>query len=114
MGSPVFADASQPISESFVDCVQLYDTLNRAKPAGRKAENGAMLDYAVSQLILGARSEGGAEGRRHIDAYLNEMAVSKAEKWDAKGLGYFMTEDARDWFAYCRSLAQDRGIALKP
>ena len=106
------AGAGQPISESFVECAQLYDMLNRAEPARRGTEKGAMLEYAAAQLMRGAPNE--AEGRQGVGAYLDEMATTKAEKWDAKGLGYVMIQDARDWFANCRSLARDRGIALKP
>jgi hypothetical protein len=114
LGLPESATAAQPISESFVECAQLFDLSNRAHPSRRDTENGAMLRYAAEQMMSGAHAEAETEGRKNIPAYLEQMAQDKACKWDEKGGLYVMTQDFRDWAAYCRSLAQSRGISLKP
>ncbi|RKF16961.1 hypothetical protein D6850_05390 [Roseovarius spongiae] len=112
--APGMASASQPISESFVQCAQLYDLSNRYDPSRRSTEKGAMLEQAAAKFMTGAQSEARKEGRSDVSEYLAHMAETKAADWDAKGRSYVFTQDFRDWMSYCRSLARSRGIKLRP
>ena len=109
---PVAASAGQPISESFVECAQLFDMSNRQEPARRATDKGAALEYAAAQLMQAAADEAAREGRRAIPAYVAEMAEVKASRWDAEGVTYVLSQDFRDWMGYCKSLAKSRGVAL--
>lgn len=113
-GLAATAIAGQPVSESFVECAQLFDLSNRADRSRRDTEKGAALQYAAKQMMSRAHAEASAEGRQNIDVYLEETARDKACKWDEQGPLYVMTQDFRDWAAYCRSLARSRGLRLKP
>lgn len=105
--------ASQPISESFVECAQLVDISNRRYPERLASEKGAALRLAAERLIFGGIREAEREGRSDPEAYVSRLIPMKAAKWDEKGIAYLMTDDFMDWMRYCSKLAGSRGITLR-
>ncbi|MBU3258467.1 hypothetical protein KPG71_00420 [Roseovarius sp. PS-C2] len=104
--------AGQPISESLVDCAMLFMITNRAEPARANHGKGYALDRAKDKLLIAAQSRAHQEGRDDAERYVADLAGAKAEKWDAKGARYIMTQDYRDWIGYCASLIDHLGLEL--
>ncbi|MRU14186.1 hypothetical protein FDP25_01965 [Roseovarius sp. A21] len=104
--------AGQPISESLVDCAMLFTITNRAEPERANHGKGYALDRAKDKLLVAAQARAHQEGRGNAERYVSDLASAKAEKWDAKGMRYIMTQDYRDWIGYCASLIDHLGLEL--
>ncbi|WP_159805103.1 hypothetical protein [Litoreibacter roseus] len=101
------AASAQPFSESMADCAALH----------QNAAQWATSPDAVDRLIYAAKSWADAaftqatqEGRGLTKDSLWELIDSKTQEWEDRGGTVFFTQDFRDWTAYCRSFAKDRGI----
>lgn len=107
------ATAGQPISESLVECAALFESSNRWFPDRRTTAKGRSLRAASGALLDEAAVAAREEGRREIDAYLARTLAAKQASWDGKGMLHLLTEDGREWFKYCGSLARHRGLDLQ-
>ena len=106
------AAASQPISESLVECAALYDMSNRAFPERRETPDGERLENARAELLDAALGRAQEEGRSDAQGYVAELLPLKEAGWDAKGVQYVFTQDFRDWMGYCRSVSEHLGVDL--
>ena len=110
---PTSVSAGQPVSESLVQCAQLFDTSNRMHPGHRTSGNGQKLAALSTRFMDAAAREAKREGRASVRPYLRSHAAKKAAYWDAKGEAYVFTDDFQDWAKYCRRLGKDRGVYRK-
>lgn len=109
---PVPALAGQPISESLVQCAQLFDISNRLFPENRNSEKGQALAALSDRFVAAAKDEAYREGRRDAPRYVRVQSMAKAALWDAKGPRFVMTDEFREWAQYCRALGESRGISF--
>ncbi|MEX0309064.1 MAG: hypothetical protein AB3N17_02345 [Tateyamaria sp.] len=110
---PTSVSAGQPVSESLVQCAQLFDTSNRLHPSYRTSGNGQKLAALAERFMDAAAREAKREGQSSVRPYLRSHASQKAAYWDAKGEGYLFTDNFQEWARYCRTLGQNRGVYRK-
>lgn len=104
--------AGQPISESLIDCAMLFTITNRAEPDRANHGKGYALDRAKDEMLIAAQARARQEGRDDAARYVADLATAKADKWDAKGMRYVLTQDYRDWMGYCASLIDHLDLEL--
>lgn len=104
------SSASQPISESMVQCAALYGT---ASGWVQGDSHSARLQRAAGAFVIAAEAQAHEEGWTNPGAYVDEMWGYKNATWGIKGRAYVFTQDFRDWTGYCKALARDRDIALQ-
>tara|TARA_R100000322_G_scaffold75912_9_gene47659 strand:+ start:50958 stop:51320 length:363 start_codon:yes stop_codon:yes gene_type:complete len=101
--------AAQPFSTSMAQCAGIYDSVARfMTDPNRQAE----LVHAAADWLDAARVQAVGEGVVDPEKTVHATyRVAKAE-WEAKGMRIVFSQEFRDWTAYCRSFAADRGIEL--
>ncbi|WP_425039057.1 hypothetical protein [Primorskyibacter sp. S187A] len=102
--------ASQPISESLVQCAQLFDLSNRQSGKAAMNEKGHTLKALAESYMQAAETQAQTEGQGDPAAYVAAMAKRKAQLWDGKGRLYVFSEEFRDWARYCRKLGRHIGV----
>jgi hypothetical protein len=115
MKAPVYAllcllpagAVAQPFSESMADCAALH----------QNAAQWVQSDATADRLMLGARVwaeaamlQSRAEGRDSDEETILAIVDGKTKTWEAKGAAFFLGQEFKDWMAYCRSFAKNRGI----
>lgn len=108
--SAASASASQPISESMVQCAALYGT---ASDWVQGDSHSARLQRAAGAFVIAAQAQAVQEGKSNPSEYVEDMWGYKNATWGVKGKAYVFTQDFRDWTGYCKALARDRDIALQ-
>ena len=108
---PSIAGAAQPLSKSMAECAGL---LSAMKEFNRQESLDNWLDQAVSIWIPAAEWQAAIEGIDASDtvSYAQTHADAKRDDWVSKGRLVVLSEDFRDWTAYCRKLARAKGIDL--
>lgn len=104
------AQARQPISESLVDCGILSSFTALHEPMRRESEKGRFLARISEAFYAAAEREAEEEGRLDPVGYVQGTRAQKAESWKARGLGFGVTGEFRDWLGYCQSLGKDRDV----
>ena len=104
------ANARQPISESLVDCGLLSSFTALHEPSRRESEKGRFLARISDAFYAAAERQAAEEGQLDPAGYVQGTRVQKAQTWKAKGLGYGVTGEFRDWLGYCQSLGTDRNV----
>ena len=61
---------------------------------------------------LAAEAAAMREGCLDPQGYVDVTWGAKCAEWSGKGASYVFLQDFRDWTAYCRSLADHKGIRL--
>ena len=108
--SPAMAVA-QPFSESMADCAAQMQ--NAAQWVQSQDKSDALI-YAARQWADAAQTQAGTEGNPLTDAQLWAKIDGKTKAIEAKGMSYFLTQDWRDWAAYCRKFAKAQHVSLQP
>ena len=104
------ANARQPISESLVDCGILSSFTALHEPSRRESEKGRFLARISDAFYAAAEKQAQDEGQLDPAGYVQGTRAQKAQTWKAKGLGYGVTGEFRDWLGYCQSLGTDRNV----
>ena len=104
------AEARQPISESLVDCGILSSFTALHEPTRRDSEKGRFLARISEAFFAAAEQQAAAEGQLDPAGYVRGTRVDKAQSWKAKGLGFGVTGEFRDWLGYCQSLGTARDV----
>ena len=105
------AGTAQPYSESMADCASLFQN---AAQWVQTDELSDRLMYSAVQWHAAAVSQAKTEGDTISDAGMWDKVDAKTEVWEAKGAGFMLTEEFRDWSSYCKSFAKHMNIAYKP
>ena len=100
---------AQPISQSMSECAALYRVVACRMSGEERAEK---LNKVADDWMTTAVATAQSEGHSNPAAYVQEKSSAKYDGWYSEGLRWFLTEDFRDWTAYCRSLGKNRGMAL--
>lgn len=103
------AFAAQPIYKSMVECGAIYTAsaeLVRSKPKKDLLITAAQVWRAEAVSAVAAARMPDAQ------SYVAMMHGEKLRLWRGKGSYAALTQEFRDWTAYCRSLADARGITL--
>ncbi len=104
------AGAGQPYSQSLAQCAALMDLSNRRAPERRSGEKGMRLtaarDAYYAAAVAQAAREGHGDGLKRVAALYADAAAD----WDGRGLFFVLSEEAQDWFGYCRKLAAHLGV----
>lgn len=101
---------AQPYSASMADCAALYQ--NGAQWV-RSDENSARFMRAANAWADAAIARARAEGVRNPRTAMWTRIDAKTGEWERKGAAAFMSQDFRDWAAYCRKFAKARGIKVE-
>lgn len=99
--------AAQPYSQSMIECAALYQ--NAAQWANTDEAADKLMQVAIG-WVEAAEVQARAEGTPRSSDELWDAVDNKSGNWAAKGAGFFMTEEFRDWMKYCRSFVRDRGL----
>ncbi len=103
-------EASQPYSESLLDCAALHTIVNRRNPGRAETEKGqALLAYAEA-LVTEAMRQAKGEGHEDPAGYVKAMLVQKIGHWDGKSDVYFLTGDFLEWVRYCHKFGEHLGV----
>lgn len=100
---------AQPFSESMMDCAALYQNAAQWVQTDEKADK---LIYAANQWADAALVQTNAEGKPISKDALWSNIDAKTDAWEARGAVFVFSQDFRDWAAYCRAFAKDRGITI--
>ncbi|MEC7764001.1 MAG: hypothetical protein VX874_19010 [Pseudomonadota bacterium] len=103
------AAQAQPYSTSMAQCAGIYEAMTRLMTSIDKQET---LARAASAYLQSARAQAVEEGRGDGDKAVEATFTSTRDEWEAKGARAVFSQGFRDWTAYCRSFADDRGIDL--
>ncbi len=106
------ANAGQPYSQSLAQCAALMDISNRLAPERRSTDNGRKLTQLREAYYMEAVAQAKREGHRPPTRQVAKLYAAAAEDWDSRGLLFLFSEDARDWFAYCRKFGAHLGLVL--
>ena len=104
------AHARQPISESLVDCGILSSFTALHEPARRESEKGRFLARISEAFYAAAERQAAQEAQLDPAGYVQGTRTEKARAWKARGLGFGVTGEFRDWLGYCHSLGADRDV----
>ena len=104
------AQARQPISESLVDCGILSSFTALHEPSRRESEKGRFLARISEAFYSAAERQAAEEGQLDPAGYVQGTRTQKARDWKARGLGFGVTGEFRDWLGYCQSLGTDRNV----
>jgi hypothetical protein len=101
------AASAQPFSTSMAECSALYQNAAQWVETDVKSERlmGAMRAWYQASV-----AQATTEGVRNAAPVMMEMIDEKTGFWEAKGARFFLSEEFRDWTAYCRSFARAQGI----
>lgn len=109
------AVASQPYSQSLAQCAALIDQPSRLSPhRATRTQKGRALAVLSERFVAEAVVQAGREGNADPEAAVATLYAAAAGDWDARGLRFFFTNEARDWIDYCRSFGLELGIDLSP
>lgn len=99
---------AQPYSQSMVQCAALYQNAAQWVPSDDLAAQ--LMD--VAHIWADASLDQSALEGKNIT--LDEVWVTvdaQTTVWEAEGAMFVFSEEFRDWTAYCKAFAKDRGIA---
>jgi len=102
--------AAQPYSDSMADCASIYQNAAQWVAADDLA---IKLKYAANQWHAAAVSQAIAEGRPQTETQMWDKVDRQTEVWEAKGAAFIMSQEFRDWTAYCKSFAAHTKVAFK-
>ena len=100
--------SAQPFSDSMADCAAFYQ--NTAQYVSDDKVERVM--QAARQWADAAIEQRQAEGKSATWDSIWVEIDAQADVWHAQGAKFIMTQEFRDWAAYCRAFAKDRGIDL--
>ena len=104
------AEARQPISASLVDCGILSSFTALHEPARRESAKGRVLTRISEAFFAAAERQAAEEGQIDPAAYVQGTRTEKAQDWRARGIGFGVTGEFRDWLGYCQSLGTAREV----
>ncbi|PUB19199.1 hypothetical protein [Yoonia sediminilitoris] len=99
--------AAQPYSQSMAECAAFFSSW---RSSIQREENLENLEIAENRWLSAAYAQAQAEGVEKPQAYTADIFVAKRDEWIEKGGMAALTQDFKDWAAYCRSFGRDRGI----
>lgn len=99
--------AAQPFSESMMDCAAVYH--NAAQFMSMKSEQEKLMQ--ISHRWAGkAVAQTTTEGAPLSETVVQDRIDSKTADWKEKGAGVFLTQEFRDWTAYCKAFGHSLGM----
>ncbi len=101
---------AQPFSESMADCAALNQNAAQWVSTDEKADK---LIYAANQWAEASLKQAKVEGRELTRDSLWTLIDQKTVAWEDRGAAFFLSQDFRDWAAYCRAFAKDRGVQVR-
>ncbi len=101
--------AAQPYSASMADCAALYQ--NAAQWVRPHLVDRLM--YAAVQWHGAAVSRSHSEGQPVSDDQMWDRVNAQTAIWEAEGAAFIMSQEFRDWTAYCRSFARQVNVAYE-
>lgn len=103
--------AAQPFSKSMAECAGLYQF---GAAFMTDPERAYLFDFGQAKWINAAVVQAQTEGVADPAAYVATAQAAKYQEWTDRGAMAVFSEDMGDWFDYCRSFAEARGIDLHP
>lgn len=101
--------SAQPYSHSMAECAAIHQNAAQQMSSQERADKLAIV---ANQWADAAVTQAKVEGIRNPDEIIWEMIDTKTQEWEAKGLKAFLSQDFRDWTAYCRSFAKHTGVDI--
>lgn len=106
LAAPVSA---QPFSQSMAQCAGLYEAVETFIS---RADRRAQLAEAAAKFGAAALAQAKAEGQGDPEGWVAEHRDAMRADWAARGRLSALSEEYRDWTAYCYKFARDRGISV--
>ena len=103
--------AAQPFSKSMAECAGLYQFGGEFM---MDPDRAYLFEYGQAKWINAAVVQAQTEGITDPATYVANAQAAKYQEWSDRGAMAVFSEEMRDWFAYCQSFADARGIDLNP
>ena len=105
------AAEAQPLSQSMAQCAGLMNALGALTSDPERVEK---IDRVAVKWRAAAILQAQDEGRGQPAEFVGLHQSSSYDDWRGRGKLAVLSQDFRDWVAYCGSLAKARGLDVKP
>lgn len=114
------AHASQPISESMVECSVIYEIFsNTAEQKGKPQEQIQQMRQASEDFLAASYPQAAKEGQKDSKSYISKTFDEKMKTWETKVYDNSTAElvsdlpEMLDWAKYCGKMGKSYGVLGK-